>query len=82
MRTLLFDYMLLVVFVLTVIVAALVVLTKSRARYWVSGAVLASCLLVLTEPKAVIPVSGAGVQDWHPESFWYEPWGRRFFTEA
>ncbi|MGP9799831.1 M23 family metallopeptidase [Rheinheimera sp. NSM] len=22
-----------------------------------------------------IPVSGAAQRDWHPDSFWYEPWG-------
>ena len=26
------------------------------------------------EPK-VMPVVGATARDWHPETFWYEPWG-------
>lgn len=29
---------------------------------------------LLPEPKGV-PVAGAQAQDWHPKSFWYEPWG-------
>ncbi|MGB2065773.1 MAG: hypothetical protein ACPHUL_11465, partial [Marinomonas gallaica] len=27
-----------------------------------------------SEPK-VMPVAGATARDWHPETFWYEPWG-------
>jgi murein DD-endopeptidase MepM/ murein hydrolase activator NlpD len=28
-------------------------------------------------PEAVVmPVVGATASDWHPESFWYHPWGR------
>lgn len=27
-----------------------------------------------SEPK-VMPVVGATARDWHPETFWYEPWG-------
>lgn len=26
--------------------------------------------------NAIIPVEGAGTIDWHPQTFWYEPWGR------
>lgn len=40
-------------------------------------AVPACALLVfflLPEPK-VMPVVGATDNDWHPNSFWYEPWG-------
>jgi peptidoglycan LD-endopeptidase LytH len=25
--------------------------------------------------RIVIPVQGASVKDWNPETFWYEPWG-------
>lgn len=30
---------------------------------------------LLVPEKAVIPVEGASVRDWNPQSFWYEPWG-------
>jgi peptidoglycan LD-endopeptidase LytH len=29
----------------------------------------------LIPEKAIIPVDGATPRDWHPQSFWYEPWG-------
>lgn len=29
---------------------------------------------ILPEPKT-IPVVGASAKDWHPKSFWFEPWG-------
>lgn len=35
--------------------------------------ILASGLLL--PENNTIPVSGAKVADWHPDSFWYEPWG-------
>jgi murein DD-endopeptidase MepM/ murein hydrolase activator NlpD len=25
--------------------------------------------------RAIVPVLGATARDWHPESFWYSPWG-------
>ncbi len=31
-------------------------------------------MLHWAEPK-VMPVVGATSRDWHPETFWYEPWG-------
>lgn len=37
------------------------------------------CLLIasvyLMPEPVVIPVKGATTKDWHPKSFWYEPWG-------
>ena len=29
----------------------------------------------LIPEKLVIPVAGATTKDWHPKTFWYEPWG-------
>jgi len=37
--------------------------------------VLAAGFLLPTS-KPVIPVEGATSKDWHPQSFWYYPWGR------
>ena len=41
------------------------------------GIVFAIVLLAgfLIPNKPVIPVTGATAADWHPDSFWYEPWG-------
>ena len=43
------------------------------------GLVAVVCLFLTltigTETKLFIPVDGATTADWHPESFWYEPWG-------
>ncbi|MGR8978852.1 MAG: M23 family metallopeptidase [Gammaproteobacteria bacterium] len=33
------------------------------------------CLGIVWPENAVIPVEGASRNDWHPKSFWYEPWG-------
>ncbi|GAB6140921.1 hypothetical protein JCM14076_16500 [Methylosoma difficile] len=30
----------------------------------------------LPSTQAIIPVEGATAADWHPQSFWYHPWGR------
>lgn len=30
---------------------------------------------LIPEPR-IIPVVDAKARDWHPETFWYEPWGR------
>lgn len=27
------------------------------------------------QPNGIVPVAGASARDWHPKSFWYEPWG-------
>lgn len=38
---------------------------------------LALLLLGLLAPQWLrVPVQGASSRDWHPQSFWYEPWGR------
>lgn len=39
------------------------------------GAVILAVGLVLPEARG-IPVQGAGQGDWHPDTFWYYPWGR------
>ena len=39
-------------------------------------AVLGILLAGLLVPERLcIPVAGATRQDWHPRSFWFEPWG-------
>lgn len=30
----------------------------------------------LPSTRAIVPVEGATAADWHPQSFWYHPWGR------
>ena len=37
------------------------------------GAVIILGLLLPESPR--VPVEGADSGDWHPESYWYEPWG-------
>lgn len=41
--------------------------------FFLAVAVLAIGLLLPERLK--VPVHGAGVRDWNPQSFWYEPWG-------
>ena len=31
--------------------------------------------VALWDPPLSMPVAGASAHDWHPDSFWYEPWG-------
>ena len=31
---------------------------------------------LLLPQNALIPVQGASVSDWNPQSFWFEPWGK------
>lgn len=45
----------------------------SRGVGWGGLAILAAGLL--TPERLRIPVVGATPQDWHPKSFWFEPWG-------
>lgn len=40
---------------------------------WVFLALLIVGLLV--PERLVMPVAGASAKDWHPKTFWYEPWG-------
>ncbi len=43
-------------------------------RWWkILLAVLLAGFLLPETPQ--VPVQGATATDWHPESFWYEPWG-------
>lgn len=46
---------------------------RPRKRYLLLALLLA-WLLAPEWPQ--VPVQGAGSQDWHPKSFWFEPWGR------
>lgn len=42
------------------------------------GAVLALCVIAAgfaLPERVLLPVQGAGARDWHPQSFWHEPWG-------
>lgn len=46
---------------------------RPRKRYLL----LALCLAWLLAPEwPQVPVQGASSKDWHPKSFWFEPWGR------
>lgn len=46
---------------------------RPRKRYLL----LALCLAWLVAPEwPQVPVQGASSKDWHPKSFWFEPWGR------
>lgn len=46
---------------------------RPRKRYLL----LALCLAWLLAPEwPQVPVQGASSKDWHPQSFWFEPWGR------
>lgn len=45
-----------------------------RKIAWLLLAVFAIGLLL--PERAEIPVEGASSRDWHPQTFWYEPWGR------
>lgn len=53
---------------------------KKKAKRVVKRAfgVIAIILLIgyLIPQNCSMPVKGAGSQDYHPESFWYYPWGR------
>ncbi|MCG8391513.1 MAG: M23 family metallopeptidase [Pseudomonadales bacterium] len=40
-----------------------------------TGLVLLVAGLLLPETR-LVPVQGAGEGDWHPQTFWYHPWGR------
>lgn len=45
-----------------------------RKIYIAAPACILLVLFLFPEPK-VMPVMGAAAKDWHPDSFWYEPWG-------
>lgn len=40
------------------------------------GLVLLLVIGFLVPGHPVIPVKGATPRDWHPQSFWFEPWGK------
>lgn len=40
-----------------------------------AAAGLCLTLAIGLEAKLIVPVEGATAADWHPETFWYEPWG-------
>lgn len=46
---------------------------RPRKRYLLL-AILLAWLVAPEWPQ--VPVQGASSKDWHPQSFWFEPWGR------
>jgi murein DD-endopeptidase MepM/ murein hydrolase activator NlpD len=46
-----------------------------KVRYVVLGIFVVLFSGCVAPGIVVIPVKDATVSDWHPESFWYEPWG-------
>jgi len=52
---------------------------QNTRRAWRYVFVVAALLLAVAgfavPETPMIPVSGARTRDWHPKSFWYEPWG-------
>ena len=48
-----------------------------KTRYWIALTLLSvGALGGLLPETPTIPVQGATTRDWHPQSFWYYPWGR------
>ena len=48
-----------------------------KTRYWIALTLLSVGELGGLLPETpTIPVQGATTRDWHPQSFWYYPWGR------
>ena len=48
-----------------------------KTRYWIALTLLSVGALGGFLPETpTIPVQGATTRDWHPQSFWYYPWGR------
>ena len=75
MKTMLFDYT--VMLVLLSIFGGLLLgfLFNLRIRLIAILGIVLGGLIILTEPMGIIPVANASERDWHPDSFWYEPWG-------
>ncbi|MZR62941.1 M23 family metallopeptidase [Alcanivorax sp. DP30] len=48
--------------------------TVVRRSLWVMGIVLVAGLFL--PERGQMPVVGAETGDWHPDTFWYYPWGR------
>ena len=49
-------------------------LTKRKILFGTFGVFLLAGFLL--PESAVIPVDGAAIEDWNPQSFWFEPWGK------
>ena len=45
-------------------------------RYSLIGLALLLTLGLLLPEGRQVPVQGADTSDWHPQTFWYHPWGR------
>ena len=45
----------------------------NRLVLWI--VTFAVCLVFFMPQRLVIPVRGATADDWHQDSFWFEPWG-------
>ena len=73
--TMLFDYTIVLLVIIAILATALGLMFHIRFRFVFLGTVSLLMLLVLTEPSGIIPVAKASSKDWHPETFWYEPWG-------
>lgn len=73
--TMLFDYAFAFIVLILCAITALGFMFNVRVRYIILGALALFGFLILTEPTGVIPVVKASNKDWHPETFWYEPWG-------
>ena len=75
MRTMMFDYAVMLVLLTSVGGVLLGVLFNLKVRLIAIAAIVLGGLIILSEPKGIIPVANATERDWHPDSFWYEPWG-------
>lgn len=73
--TMLFDYTFAFIFLIACSAAALGMIFNVRFRFIALGSLALLLFLILTEPSGIIPVLKATKKDWHPETFWYEPWG-------
>jgi murein DD-endopeptidase MepM/ murein hydrolase activator NlpD len=50
---------------------------RSRTGLGISAILVSAVIAIFLLPETPhIPVSGASAKDWHPQSFWYYPWGR------
>ena len=73
--TMLFDYTFGFIVLISCAFAALGMIFNIKFRFTALGASALLGLLILTEPTGVIPVLKASSKDWHPDTFWFEPWG-------
>ena len=49
---------------------------KRRPRWIILIPILFFLLGLFLPQQLIIPVKGATDKDWHPETFWYYPWGK------